>query len=705
MRIIFSALFSLFLTFQANAGALQEGMKLLNLGKKLEAFEVLETGFTDEKLDKLTKAKIAYLMSFAHPPKGSKTQTEPSYYALYSLKYYPQMKGAEKNKLYRLLGDYYFSIADFSNSITYYLKVINNTENADKILNEYATYKLGWVYVNQGNYDLLESSWTDYLSGKTPLVSLTEQFYRDYGKFFVENLTNKKSFLNYQFIMNQEDKLLKKYFLLGIQDGFRREKHKGKMKLVNKLSPIQHPEILSSLFDTKEIFRKNTCDFIRWSQKNTIERLDVESTISHIHDCEKSKRKKDKKYKKFIKTAYKKLNLSGQNRIYLANYQYKQRKFKSACREYKKSFQLESLRDNPKISTMFVNGLQASCQKDKDLSSIATVLLQSDLLEQDDMAPQLISLLLNPQVKTNSMNNEKFVKIAIAHPQVVLDSIIKNSDKENYLVNIHPLIKNINFDKDNKRFEKILRKHIAYFFELGKSTYSKKVFQIYSKRLTKESLSYLSMYQGSDKNSKVTVTKKICQSLDGDELSWAIQKMIKQNQYREIINNWKCFKPALTAKTSQLESFSSALIIQQNIDIKKIDNGKLTHFVHQGRNIISGKNSHFGNKIPKSLKKTSLYKDLTLLQSLVSTKKKLSKIRKKSFNKVFPIYFKKLRSLSKRIQKSKWFAEDYLGKSVLELNKSCEILGQKAGFLKSDKKYAAAYKATLKAINGLRIKI
>lgn len=166
--------------FNANAG-LVDGIAELRQGNQKAGYQIIEESFLNST-DKKTKAKAAYLLSHAQE---ETIKTKPAYFAKYALKYYSPLSADETANLHRKIADDMFKEGDIRAAKLSYQE-INKLLPITHDLREYATYKLGWINVNLEDYRTTYGLYTKQIK-EHPKGLLIDNMMSDLGKFWIED--------------------------------------------------------------------------------------------------------------------------------------------------------------------------------------------------------------------------------------------------------------------------------------------------------------------------------------------------------------------------------------------------------------------------------------------------------------------------------------------------------------------------------------
>ncbi|TNF29233.1 MAG: hypothetical protein EP319_07395, partial [Deltaproteobacteria bacterium] len=166
-------------TLSASERHLALGYKLLIENKKDLAKKNLIYAFENTE-DKKILARTSYLLTMTKFNIGSE---DLSYFALNALKYNKHIAPHLYEALQRKSADILFKAGKLNKAQSLF-EFLSRRSN-DFSLREYATYKLGWVYVNQGKYKAIIALWSSWLS-KNRKGDLRDIIAYDLGKFITE---------------------------------------------------------------------------------------------------------------------------------------------------------------------------------------------------------------------------------------------------------------------------------------------------------------------------------------------------------------------------------------------------------------------------------------------------------------------------------------------------------------------------------------
>lgn len=171
--------------FNASAG-LVDGIAELRQGNQKVGYQIIEESFL-QATDKKMKAKAAYLLSHAQE---NTIKTKPAYFAKYALKYYSPLSADETANLHRKIADDMFKEGDIRAAKSSY-EEINKLLPITHDLREYATYKLGWINVNLEDYRTTYGLYTKQIK-EHPKGLLIDNMMSDLGKFWIEDFQKSK---------------------------------------------------------------------------------------------------------------------------------------------------------------------------------------------------------------------------------------------------------------------------------------------------------------------------------------------------------------------------------------------------------------------------------------------------------------------------------------------------------------------------------
>lgn len=211
--------------------SLVRAISLINSGKHKQAYSQLEKDFPRAK-QQMDKARMALLLALSDT--NYKLKRPRYFYAQFAEKNHLGLEEETRRRLIRIRADSNFRHKRITSAKQAYQELLSNGQIslAEK---EYATYRLGWTYLNENKpgraYRLWQNWLLQYSSG-----SLREHFLRDLGLAWSESLrTGGSSTIRISFGSDADSKLFLDGIVQEISRGGRKRSHLEKVNAA--LSP------------------------------------------------------------------------------------------------------------------------------------------------------------------------------------------------------------------------------------------------------------------------------------------------------------------------------------------------------------------------------------------------------------------------------------------------------------------------------------
>lgn len=138
---------------------LARALTMLKAGEKQKAHALLEGSYRRAR-DGQEKARIALMLAFSE---GARLKRTRWHYADYALKNYRNLDSTMAVRLTRIVGDGRFERGDFEGAKRSYQFVLS-APNSTLAEREYATFRLGWVYLNERSPERAFRLWQNWLA-------------------------------------------------------------------------------------------------------------------------------------------------------------------------------------------------------------------------------------------------------------------------------------------------------------------------------------------------------------------------------------------------------------------------------------------------------------------------------------------------------------------------------------------------------------
>lgn len=224
---------------------LVQAISLINSGDEKKAYNLLEKNFPKAK-QKLDKARMALLLAVSKPT--HKLQRPRYRYAQYAEENHLALDDEMRRRLIRIRADSYFESKLVSRAKHAYQELLSHGQ-ATTDEKEYATYRLGWTYINERHPDRAFRLWQNWLlryrDGR-----LRNRILKDLGQVWSESLRKgQNTFVRLELKEQDSSKL----FLQGVvQDLENNQRKSHELKLSAALKPIGLTEQFKRVLKAKE---------------------------------------------------------------------------------------------------------------------------------------------------------------------------------------------------------------------------------------------------------------------------------------------------------------------------------------------------------------------------------------------------------------------------------------------------------------------
>lgn len=303
--------------FAADPVVLSQGILLLQEGRKSEAYALLEKAFRAEETA-AGKSSLAALLAVA----PEKFLTHPKHlYSAFALENGKGLSIDDQVRLERIAGDGYFDAAQFPQAASYYHQTLtqklpsqlqsptrqqgagSNTSSATtRALHdaqEYATYKLGWIHLNQHEPRLAFELWlkwrkthssdstADAATSATGLPGgdLADSLLKDLSRAWIEAiaLSPAQTPARFDLPLNQREQ---QTVLQGFTAALRREKKPNFKVVFSALEKTPHfGAFYQSLLTEFHFYRDAPCEAIAGFNRLRTENLDTALARTYLIDC------------------------------------------------------------------------------------------------------------------------------------------------------------------------------------------------------------------------------------------------------------------------------------------------------------------------------------------------------------------------------------------------------------------------------------
>ena len=255
-----------------------QGLVDLKFNRRKQAFETLEKGFRHaSSLEQ--KSHFALLLAQADP---RFIQGKKHLYAEFCLENHPNLSVEIRVKLHLVMADGYFEAGNIKLAKRGYQAVISESQSPIED-QEYAHFKVGWVYLNEKRPDLAYQVWLDWLN-QHQNEGLRPDFLKNLGKAFVEQLRVRNKIPNFSYHPRDEQEM--DLISKGIYSGIVRDRS-NRIQDLKKAFPIESvwSSVVNQVLRSQVLFEKNPCDCIQWIESSQREGLDQTAALAGLARC------------------------------------------------------------------------------------------------------------------------------------------------------------------------------------------------------------------------------------------------------------------------------------------------------------------------------------------------------------------------------------------------------------------------------------
>ncbi|MCK5882814.1 MAG: hypothetical protein KAG61_03935 [Bacteriovoracaceae bacterium] len=660
MQIAFIIL-SIFISFSLHASILfDQGLIHIKGGEFQEGLRMLERAFETDDSSASDRVKIAKILAFAD---NKETNNNPAYYAKYALKF-GNNNAKDLSRLERILGDYYFIIADLEGAEKSYLR-IRSSVDVKNPLYEYATYKLGWVLINKGSVADVLSLWEQYLRSSTHKI-LLPNILNDYGKFWMEESCKTGRWVR----SGLDEKFLSEKLFAGIKSGYLRACSRiPEIPFLAKgaISKLLKKNTIRLALNTGLPYRNKPCLFVKMASsssdftQDSIKEFSQSYIIGQISQCQYS----DDGMANIdaIVRLTEKSSLKGVDRLMLGHQYSQVGKINLACSEY-----VKGIIETTSKYKEFIQLIESGCDQ---LSLADTVSIFGKLLPLNSNDLQLDRLLKFPTVVNYTVNNIEKIQSTVSFTDGFQSALISALNKLEDIIAIYPSIKLKNRDR-------YLVTHI-YTIE-GRQELSSAAAQLVTlhnnhpigdKALTSlvvffhlSNVPLTPMFQ-EFRASRLSKGFFWPDRSNAGDIELMLSYYIKEKRFDLLISQYDHYAHVLFQSKSALQALLRGTMATA-FDMKVGPaNREFSRFLVDLNRMVFDKGSvHF--PIPRQARiSKSLYRELTIIRQVVSAKSRVAKVRTSSI----PRQYSQIRSVRNRVAKTRWENKELYGIAVERLNR------------------------------------
>lgn len=261
--------------------AMVRGITLLKAGEKASAYRLLEASFRTSR-DANDRARTALMLALAE----QKYLKTPRYvYAEYTLRNYRNLESAMALRLTRIIGDGRFELGDLDGAKRSFQFILASptSSQAEK---EYATYKLGWIYMNEDGPERAFRLWQNWLE-QGAQGELREVLLRDAGRAWAEaTVAGKILSLRLKF----SNAAAEQAFYAGILEGAGEKRTGAGVTAVLAALASNHiyGAFLAYLLEHGgNYFAKRPCDSVEWLSRADAVAVHAEKAQRLLEACQK----------------------------------------------------------------------------------------------------------------------------------------------------------------------------------------------------------------------------------------------------------------------------------------------------------------------------------------------------------------------------------------------------------------------------------
>ncbi len=166
---------------------LVQAISLINAKEDTQAYALLERVFPKAK-QKMDKARVALLLALS--PSTIRLKRFRHTYAKFAEANHLALDEEMRRRLQRIRGDSYFTRGKIHQAKRAYQQLLGSSQISRKE-SEYATYQLGWVYINEKQPDRAFRLWQNWLM-RYQDGELKNALVRDLGQAWTESLARGK---------------------------------------------------------------------------------------------------------------------------------------------------------------------------------------------------------------------------------------------------------------------------------------------------------------------------------------------------------------------------------------------------------------------------------------------------------------------------------------------------------------------------------
>ena len=356
---------------------LVKALSMIKRGDRAKAYRLMERSF-DRNTDLIDKARLALMLALAEKREIKRPR---HLYASFALRNYRNLDSTNVRRLTRIIGDGKLQDGDLDGARQSF-QFILSSPLSEKEEKEYATIKLGWIYMNQNGPQRAFRLWQNWLEhdrgGKLRQVIL-----EDAGSAWAEAvLQNRSTSLRLRLADSTEELA----FFTGILDGL--EDVKGAVKLEVLLKAMSAKTYFSAFLNHLFVKRRQAllnqpCKHTEWIERANpaILKPNVANTI--LTHCQKHIRKlTDIKNRKNIAEIYSRYSLTGMARRPKARSLFAARDYRPACIEFSNAI-IDTVRAGDslgKVPSVLREAVQA-CKKADKLLSVADLKVVREMVE------------------------------------------------------------------------------------------------------------------------------------------------------------------------------------------------------------------------------------------------------------------------------------------------------------------------------------
>lgn len=394
-----------------SADFLSDALIGLKRGQKAESFKKLEKVFAQSS-SPAEKTSAAILCATANP---KFLKRKRRVYAEYAITHDPHLPPTDLQRLHRIVGDDSFSDADLSSAQKAYETALEIPGTPTEDL-EYATYKLGWVYLNQKNPGRAWKLWTGWISSH-PQGGLRSSIIKDAGKSYIEALFEAHVPIAAQELKLSQDADAQAFFD-GLSIGIARQKSPDFSKIKSSLiaSGYYTPLVARSL-ESGNLIVSNPCRALEWIRDAKISELPSQRVEAVLNACAEKQSAQGGKDWALIAQVYSSIGLTGTHRQGRAEAYRLAGRAAEACREYQTALRelIASKAVQGESFPRLIVTAQRRCQNGLSEDVIASLFSDSAVRSAIDPARRKTWLSAWSEVAKNPQTSRYMIRQLIAH--------------------------------------------------------------------------------------------------------------------------------------------------------------------------------------------------------------------------------------------------------------------------------------------------